>query len=155
MKRINWKYLAIAVVSVVLVIIIGSMLTAPNTSSDWYESTKPSLTPPNWVFPIVWNILFLLIAISFYISLVNSKNVKERIKVYLAFYINFALNILWSLLYFELQNPLAAFIEVIFLWASIWFMIVITYRIKKAAGLLLIPYLLWVGFASILTFLSI
>jgi benzodiazapine receptor len=153
--KINWKYLAIAVISVAIMAFLGSLFTGPNTSSDWYQSIKPSLTPPNWVFPIAWNILFILIAISFYIALATNSNSKERKKIYIAFYINFILNVLWSVLYFGLKNPLLSFIEIIILWASIWFMIYASYKVDKEATFLLIPYLLWVGFAAILNYLSI
>jgi len=62
------------------------------------------------------------------------------------------LNIMWSYLFFYLRNPLLAFIEILILWIAIWVTMIFFFRINKAAGLLLIPYLVWVGFASILNF---
>lgn len=153
--KLNWKYLAIAVISVAIMAFLGSLFTGSNTNTDWYQSIKPSLTPPNWVFPIVWNILFILIAISFYMALATNSNRKDRKKIYIAFYINFILNVLWSVLYFGLKNPLFSFIEIIILWTSIWFMIFSSYKVDKEAAWLLIPYLLWVGFAAVLNYLSI
>ena len=151
--KIKWALLIIAIISVVLTAFIGSQFTSPNTDTEWYESIKPSITPPNYVFPIVWNILFLLIIISFYLVLSNSK--KDRKKVYFVFYLNFILNILWSIIYFGLKNPLLSFIEIIILWGSIWLMVVYSKTINKTASYLLIPYLLWVAFAGVLNFLSI
>jgi translocator protein len=152
-KRINWKVLIISLVIIYAVAFIGSLFTSPNTNTEWYNSIKPSITPPNYVFPIVWNILFFLIAISLYISWTNSnKNQKEKIA--LVFGINFVLNILWSVLYFGMQNPLLAFYEIIFLEISIFSMIYTTYKINKASSYLLIPYFIWVGFAMILNYLS-
>ncbi len=154
-KRINWKILILSFIIVYLVAFIGGLFTSSNTDSEWYESIKPNITPPNWIFPVVWNILFFLIALSLYFSWVNTqkKNIKKKIMI--IFGINFLLNILWSVLYFELRNPLYALIEIFFLWISIISMICLTYKINKKAGLILIPYLLWVSFAIVLNYLSI
>ena len=73
----------------------------------------------------------------------------------LVFGINFILNIFWSVLYFGLKNPGLAFIEIILLEISIIAMIILTYKISKKSSYLLIPYFLWVAFASLLNFLSI
>jgi len=150
--KINWKVLIASLLIVYLVAAVGSIFTSGNTSGEWYESIKPSITPPSWVFPVVWNILFFLIAISLYLAWISGK--KKKIIV-IVFGINFLLNILWSLLYFKMQNPLYAFIELIFLWLSILLMIIVTYKINKTSSYLLIPYLLWVSFAGILNWLSI
>lgn len=152
--KINWKVLIICLVIVYLVAIVGSLFTSPVTDSSWYESIKPSITPPNFVFPIVWNILFFLIALSLYFSWINIKKKEDKNKILWIFGINFILNILWSVLYFGLKNPLLAFFELIFLLASIVLMIIITYRIKKLSAYLLIPYGIWVSFAGVLNYLS-
>jgi len=154
-KKINWKILIITLIIVYAVAFIGSLFTSPATDTEWYNSIKPSITPPNWVFPIVWNILFFLIALSLYFAWINAKNKNIKKKIALVFGINFFLNIFWSILYFGLKNPVASFIEIIFLWFSIIAMIYITYKVDKKAAWLLVPYLLWVGFAVILNFLSI
>ncbi len=134
---------------------IGSLFTSPNTDTEWYNSIKPDLTPPNWIFPIVWNILFVLIALSLYFAWTNSKNKKNKKIIISVFGINFILNILWSVLYFGLKNPFAGLIEIFFLWISIMFMIYTTKKINKISAYLLIPYLLWVSFAIILNYLSV
>jgi tryptophan-rich sensory protein len=150
--RIQWKKLILSLIIVYATAIIGSLFTSGNTSGEWYNSIRPSITPPNWIFPIVWNILFLLIAISLYLAWAKNK---ENKKIAIVFGINFLLNILWSYLYFTLKNPLLALIEIIILETSIIAMILVTYKIDKKAAYLLIPYLLWVGFATILNYLSI
>ena len=154
MKKINWKVLILSIVIVFLVAFIGSLFTSQNTDSDWYESIKPSITPPKWVFPIVWNILFFLIALSLYFSWINTQTTKNKRKIIIVFGINFFLNILWSALYFGMKNPSLAFYELIILWLSIVTMIFITYKINKKSAYLLVPYLLWVSFAGILNYLS-
>ena len=152
-SKTNWKVLILCLVIVYLVALIGSIFTSPNTNTDWYNSIRPSITPPNWVFPIVWNILFFLIACSLYLAWINSKN-KDKSKLVWVFGINFGLNIFWSVLYFGLKNPLLSFFELILLEASIVGMILVTKKISKKASYLLWPYLIWVAFAGILNFLS-
>lgn len=152
-RVVNWKVLIICLVLIYLVAFIGSLFTSPNTNTDWYNQIKPSITPPSFIFPIVWNILFFLIGISLYLSWVNSK-IKEKKRLAWIFGINFVLNILWSVLYFGLKNPLLAFIEILILIISIVLMLIATYKINRISYYLLYPYLAWVCFASILNFLS-
>lgn len=154
-KRFNFGIFILCLLIVFLFVGgIGSLFTSNNTNTDWYQSIKPSLTPPNWVFPVVWNFLFLLISISLYFAWTNSKDKLDKKKVALVFGINFILNILWSVLFFGLKMLQLAFVEVIIFWFSILAMILITRKISKKSAWLLIPYLLWVAFASILTYLA-
>lgn len=152
MKKVNWRVLIFSLIIVYVVGFVGSLFTSIN--NDWYESVRPSITPPSFVFPIVWNILFFLIALSLYFAWINSKK-SEKKKIALVFGINLILNALWSLFYFKLQNPLFAFFELILIWISIIAMMIVTYKIKKISAYLLIPYLLWVSFAGVLNWLSI
>ena len=151
---INWNVLIISLIVVYAVGFIGSLFTSPNTGTEWYQSVKPSLTPPSIVFPIVWNALFFLIGISLYLAWTNTDK-KGKKMVALVFAINFALNILWSVFYFGLKNPVLASVEILFLIASIILMITTTYKINRKSSWLLWPYLIWVCFATILSFMSI
>lgn len=152
-RRINWKVLIVILIIVYLVAFIGSIFTSSNVNSEWYQSTKTFITPPNWVFPIVWNILFFLIALSLYFSWIKS-NKKQKRKIAIVFGINFLFNILWSVLFFTMKNPVFSFYELVFLlWSSILAMIFITRKINKLSAYLLIPYLLWVSFAGVLNYL--
>ena len=148
MKKINWKILIIAFIIVHLAAFIGSRFT---DTGDWYESIKPGITPPNYVFPIVWTVLFILISISFYLVLMSVG--KWRKKAIAVFIINIFLNGLWSYLFFGLQNPGAAFFELILLWITILLMIYTSSKLNRVASYLLIPYLLWVSFAGVLNYL--
>lgn len=152
-NKINWRVLIVSFLIIFLVAYLGSIFTSSSTDSDWYKEIKPRITPPSYVFPIVWNILFIMIALSMYFSWINSNN-KQKKKVALVFGINFILNILWSVLYFGMRNPKFAFFEIIVLWFSILSMIFVSRKIDKKAAWLLIPYLLWVGFAAVLNFMS-
>jgi len=146
--------LAICLIITYLVAFIGSLFTSQGVKSSWYQSIKPSITPPNWIFPIAWGILFFLMALSLYFAWINAKNNDKR-NIAIIFGINFVLNILWSFLYFYMKNPSMAFIDIILVWFSILSMILATWKINRTASLILIPYLLWVSFASILNYLSI
>jgi len=130
------------------------MLTGDNTKSEWYESIKPSITPPSYVFPIAWNILFFLIAVSMYFAWISSAK-KEKKNIIFFYGLNFALNMSWSLFYFTLRNVLVAFIDIIFIWISILSIIIYTWKVDRKAAYCMIPYLLWVSFAAVLNFLSL
>jgi translocator protein len=154
MGKIKVFTLIICFLIVILVAFLGSLFTGPNTSTDWYQQIKPAITPPNFVFPIAWTILFILVGISLYLVWTNSKDKEDRKKVAWVFGINLFLNVLWSLFFFGLRNPLLGFIEIILFWFTIWMMIFVARKINKASMWLLVPYLLWVSFAAILNGLS-
>jgi tryptophan-rich sensory protein len=94
-----------------------------------------------------------LITFSLYYSWIGTKNKKQKKMVGLLFGINFFLNILWSVLFFELKFPQIAFFEIILLWFSILAIIIGVNKISKKSSWLLLPYLIWVAFASILNIL--
>ena len=132
--------------------LVGSVFTSPAIPT-WYATLqKPSFEPPNWVFAPVWTLLFLLMGISLY--LIWSKGLEDK-KAKIAIVIfssQLVLNILWSFLFFGFKSPLYAFIEIIILWLAILATIISFYRISKTAAYLLLPYILWVSFASVLNF---
>ena len=153
--KVNVWTLVICLLIVYAFAFFGSLFTSPSVDSLWYEAIKPALTPPNWVFPVVWNVLFFWIGLSLYFSWTASKNKIIKKKVAFAFGLNLALNVLWSVLYFGLQKPLYAFIEIWLLELSIAYLIYTAYKIDKMAGWLLVPYLTWVSFAIILNGMSL
>lgn len=150
--NINWKVLIVCLAIVYGTAFIGSVFTSGNTDTGWYQEIKPAITPPSYIFPIVWNILFFLIALSLYSVWINSNKKQKRI-VSLVFGINFFLNAFWSYLFFELKNPIYSFFEIVILWFSIILMIFVTRKIDRKSAYLLIPYLLWVSFAGVLNYL--
>ncbi|MBU0536441.1 MAG: tryptophan-rich sensory protein [Nanoarchaeota archaeon] len=129
--------------------LIGSIFTTSSISSWYSKLTKPSFNPPNWIFGPVWTTLFVLMGISFYLVWTSGKNIKLAVTIFI---VQLVLNTLWSILFFGMQNPFAAFIELIFLWIAILATIIIFYRISPTAAYLLVPYLLWVSFAGILNY---
>jgi tryptophan-rich sensory protein len=154
-KKLDWKTLILSFFIVYATALAGSIFTSPGVKSFWYQTVRPSITPPDLVFPIVWNILFFMIFVSLYLSLTNSRNKHVQSKIEIVFGINLVLNFLWSVLYFGLRNPLLAFIDLILLAFSIASIIFIVRKINRKAAWLLAPYLIWVCFAGILNYLSI
>ncbi len=150
--KINYIRLVVSVVVCLLAGFIGSFFTSSSIPT-WYAGvSKPAFNPPNWVFAPVWTALFILMGISLY--LVWNKGLQvNAVKIAVAvFAIQLILNVLWSVLFFGLKSPLYAFIEIIILWLSILFTIVLFFRISRTAGYLLVPYILWVSFAALLNF---
>jgi benzodiazapine receptor len=131
---------------------IGSFFTIPSIPT-WYASIqKPAFTPPNWVFAPVWTTLFLLMGISLYLIWEKGLERKELKFAVSVFVIQLALNVIWSVLFFGLQSPFLAFVEIVFLWIAILVNIIVFYRISKLAGGLLVPYILWVSVAAYLNY---
>lgn len=132
---------------------ISSIVTRENIPTWYALINKPFFTPPNWVFAPVWTLLYIMIG--FAAGSVWNKidtdetNVK---KAFLFFLIQLALNALWSYLFFGLRNPMLASFEIILLWLMIYETYVQFKKVDKVSGYLLLPYLAWVSFATILTF---
>lgn len=148
-KRINWKVLIVSLLLVFIISFIGGLFSSGNTNSSWYLENKPSFTPPNFVFPIVWPILYFLIALSLYFTWIKAKK-SEKKKVVGVFGVNLIANALWSYLFFGIKNPLLSFIDILIILATIIGMIFVAGKIDKKAGWIVVPYLLWVSFATIL-----
>lgn len=149
MKINNIFKLFLAIIFCQLVGLVGSIFTFPSIGT-WYRFlNKPLFNPPNWIFGPVWATLYLLMGISLYL-IWQSKSKKKSNKYLFIFYIQLFLNFLWSIIFFGLHNPLLAFIEILFLWLAIILTMIGFYKVSKPAGILLIPYILWVSFASIL-----
>jgi benzodiazapine receptor len=129
----------------------GVLFTTRTTLGEWYANlNKPFFTPPGWLFGPVWTTLYLLMGVSAF--LVWQKGIEKRpVKVALAmFLMQLFLNALWTPLFFGLQNPAAAFVEIILLWVAIVVTIVAMGKVSRLAALLLWPYVLWVSFAAVL-----
>lgn len=140
----------VSVVGAELIGSIGVVFTSPNINT-WYASLiKPGFNPPNWLFAPAWTILFFLMGWAFYLIWINKS--KNKSTAYWAFGIQFLLNIIWSAIFFGLKLPNIAFFEIVILWLAILWTIIEFYKVNKTAGYLLIPYILWVSFASTLNY---
>jgi len=148
----NWLKLVIAIFVSELAGVIGAIFTAPAIPT-WYAAlNKPGFTPPSAVFAPVWTLLFLLIGIAAYLVW-NEGFGKREVRIALGiFLLQLGLNVFWTYLFFGLQNPLAGFAEIIFLWLAILATIIAFSRVSTLAALLLVPYILWVSLAATLNY---
>lgn len=130
--------------------VIGSVFTA-STVSTWYSTLiKPSFTPPSWLFGPIWILLYFLMGTSLYLLWQNKA--KDKKKSLIIFGIQLILNVCWSFLFFGLKSPLYGLIGILFLLAAIILTIAFSYRVSHYAVIALIPYLVWVSFATILNY---
>lgn len=109
---------------------------------------QPPLAPPSLLFPIVWSILYLLMGLSLYLIGESSAGTGEKRIAFTVFGISLFLNFIWSPIFFAARAFLAAFVVLFLLWLAVLGTVVVFYGIRRAAGLLQLPYLLWVGFAA-------
>lgn len=117
----------------------------------WYiYLNKPSFNPPNWLFGPVWTILYIMIAIAAY--LVWQKRNRNKIfeSACVIYFIQLSLNFSWSIIFFGFHQILIALVAIMLLFVSIIININAFSKFSKTAGRLLVPYLLWVGFAGVL-----
>lgn len=142
--------LAVAVAIPLLVGGLSGIATASSVST-WYQALqRPPWTPPSWVFGPVWMALYVLMGVaSWLVWRVGWHD--PRVRTALGVYgVQLGLNFLWSIIFFGLRNPGWALVDIIALWALIVVTLVRFQRVTPAAGLLLVPYALWVTYAATL-----
>ncbi len=153
MKKNDFAKLVISILAAESAGIIGSLFTRPSIPT-WYATlVKSPINPPAWLFAPVWTTLFLLMAIASFLIWKKGWEKREVRRALGIFLGQLILNILWSILFFGLHSPLAAFVEIIILWLTILWTILAFRKISKIAAWLLAPYILWVSFAAVLNFL--
>lgn len=152
MKSINFPKLIIAIVVSELAGIIGSFFTVSTVPSWYVELIKPVINPPGWIFGPVWTALYLLMGIAAYLVWKNGWE-KSDVRVALGvFGVQLILNATWSIVFFGLQSPGPALIELISLWFAIVATIIAFSKISRQAAWLLAPYIVWVTFAAYLNY---
>lgn len=121
-----------------------------NASKQYVNLNKPMFAPPSWVFPIVWIILYILIGIAAYRIYQIKKQGKNTKNALVYYSIQLILNFLWSIIFFKLQLYGVAFIELVILLIFIFITSIKFFKVDKVAGFLMLPYILWSLYASIL-----
>ncbi len=145
----NWSPTLVAAAGVTLLGVAGMMLTR---LGPWYYALrKPAWQPPDWLFGPAWTTIFLLEAASAVIGWESCRTAASETLLISAYVANGLLNMLWSLFFFTWRRPDWALYEVGFLWLSILVMMLVLHAIADWAWIFLLPYLLWVSFASFLT----
>lgn len=130
--------------------LIGSIFTR-SAIPTWYATLqKPPFTPPNWLFLPAWVTLYVLMGISAFLIWRKGLDDRRIRTALIIFLIQLVLNALWSIVFFGLESPLYGVIVIIALWVAILFTLLRFFKISKVAGILLIPYIIWVSFAAAL-----
>lgn len=143
--------LAALIVGTEAVGLLGAVWTSSSVQT-WYPTLeKPPFRPPNWVFGPVWTTLYAMMGVAMY-TVSEKKEVEPSLvrTAKILWGIQLALNLMWSYLFFGRRSPLAGMIEIILLWFAIVLTIVAFAKVSRNAALLMVPYLLWVSFASVL-----
>ena len=150
MQQTNFRPIALAALAATGVALLGGLMT---DLSDWYFALqKPSWQPPDWAFGPAWTLIYATTAAAGVIAWRYSESITSRQNLLIVFLLNATLNVVWSLLFFRLQRPDWALMEVALFWLSIVFLIVACARRNTLAAWLLVPYLAWVSFAAFLNY---
>ncbi len=138
----------VAGVAALCVAMLGGTIT---DLGPWYQSLdKPEWTPPGYVFPIVWTVIFALAALAAVGAWRAAPNARTADAVIGLFALNGFLNVCWSLIFFRMQRPDWAFAELLLLWLSVAALILFCARLSRLSALALVPYLVWVTAAGAL-----
>lgn len=123
--------------------LLGGWFTASSVKTWYAQLNKPALTPPSWVFGPTWTVLYIAMAVAVFLVW------KKRGNFWAFFFwgLQLFLNLIWSYLFFTLQNPLYGLIDIVVLWFVLLITIILFARFSYWAAFLLIPYLAWITFA--------
>jgi benzodiazapine receptor len=140
----------VAVLPVALAAVSASLVTRPNIPS-WYAGlAKPGFTPPNWLFPVAWTLLYGMMAWALWRILSGPIDQPGRRTAVAAFFVQLLLNALWSFAFFGAHSPPAGLAVIVALLAAILWTIAAFRRLDRIAAALLLPYLAWVAYATVL-----
>ena len=140
------------IIAVLIPLAVGGLAAffTQNSRQVYASLIQPPLSPPGAVFPIVWSILYVLMGIASYLVYKKRAENPEAGDALIFYALSLVLNFLWPLLYFRFGLLFFAFLEILVLWLVVGVTTIRFYRISKIAGILLIPYWLWVTFAAYL-----
>ena len=147
----HWASLGVFLILCLAVMVLGATITAP-AIAGWYAGLqKPSWTPPDWIFAPVWSLLYVIMAVAAWLVWCRRQTVNVTRPLGL-FALQLLLNAAWSPLFFGLQQPLAALLDIVLLCGSLVLTLVAFWRVSRWAGGILLPYLAWVIYAAGLNF---
>ena len=148
--KIKWKRLILALAIPLAVGGLSAFLT--KDSMQTFESiNKPPLSPPGWIFSIVWTVLFILMGIASYLVSLSPRDTEKK-KALFVYGLQLVVNFFWTIIFFNLGRYLLSFIWILLLWVLIIVTILDFKKLSKASAYLLLPYFLWVTFAAYLNF---
>lgn len=152
-SQLRMSFLRYALVTVPLILFLGILsgrVANSGYGNGWFAAlAKPATMPPAWVFPVAWTILYILIGLALAMVL-HARGARRRGLAIGLFVAQFVLNLLWSPLFFGWHRPEAAFAVILAMLLLALAATILFFRIRKAAGLLMLPYLAWLAFAALL-----
>ena len=145
------KNIKTLIICLAIPLVVGGLSALLSGGMDNFDTLiKPPLSPPGWLFPVVWTILYLMMGFaSFLVYTANAPTYKKN-SALLVYGIQLFFNFLWSIIFFRFEAYLFAFIWLVVMWVLILITLVRFWEIRKSAGYLLIPYFVWVAFAGYL-----
>ncbi len=147
--KINKRLLFTCIAIPVIIGVVSALLTR-NGMKVFEELLQPPLSPPGWLFPVVWTILYVLMGISSYLIIVSDASQEDRTKAIRTYGYQLVVNFIWPTLFFNLGLYLFSFIWLVLLWVLVLIMILQFKEISKLAAYMNIPYLIWLTFAGYL-----
>ena len=147
-KKIDWSQLLIIVLITELAGMLGNLFSG-NAGQEYSSFIKPPLSPPGWLFGVIWPVLYLLMGIAAYI-IYQTQQTPERKRAINLYWVQLFVNFLWPIIFFRFEWYWISVIVILLLDVLVLITIIRFYRINKIAGYLLIPYLLWLLFATYL-----
>ncbi len=151
MKKIQWKPLLTALAVPLAVGGVSAWVTM-DAMRNFSDLNQPPLSPPSWLFPVVWTVLFVLMGVASYLVYTAGGTRDGKGKAFAVYGVQLAVNFLWTIFFFNLGWYLFSFFWLLFLWLLILETIAMFRKFSHAAGMLLFPYLAWVTFAGYLNF---
>jgi benzodiazapine receptor len=151
--RSLWKEIGLTLLFILVCQLAGAIgsLATQASLSTWYEAlAKPSFNPPSWVFAPVWTTLYTLMGIAAYLVWRRGWHRQDVKRALGVFAVQLVLNAAWSLVFFGLQAPLGGLVVIVLLLAAIVLTMRAFFPLSRTAGWLLVPYVLWVAFATVL-----
>ncbi|BBD98528.1 tryptophan-rich sensory protein [Sphingobium amiense] len=153
--QLRLAYLRWALVTVPAILFLGFLsgrMANSGYGNRWFDALeKPALMPPGWLFGVAWTILYILMGLAFAIVL-HARGAKGRGAAIALFFLQLAMNLAWSPLFFRAHQVDGALLLIVALFAVVALTAALFWRIRRVAGLLLLPYLGWLAFASFLNY---
>ena len=144
--KIQWKKLIVSILVPLAVGGVSALLT--RSGMECFDSvSKPPLTPPAWLFPVAWTVLYVLMGVACYLVWVSPQRAPNAL---FSYGVQLFFNFFWSVIFFGIGNYLFAFVWLVLLWIAILISTLLFFRTRQAAGYLMLPYLVWVTFAGYL-----
>lgn len=151
-KTVNNKWLLIPTLASPLIVGGLAALLTRDAMVQYGNFNKPPFFPPGWLFPVVWTVLYLVMGFASWLVIREKTEPKKTRHAIAIYVIQLIVNFFWSLIFFGAQSYLFAFIWLVCLWGLVIICGLMFYRIRKAAGILMIPYAIWLTFAGVLNF---